>query len=357
MNDLKNKRFVIFTGALTQGGAERVISILSRRMIGEGFSVEILILRDKEIFYEFDPRVKITVAEQETKSKNLLKNLFFIRKYFKKNADVILSFLAPFNMAALLTHAWQKSKIVVADRNDPRHIPSNPVIRKLRDFLYRFADGVVLQTTQNKAYFGRCVQKKSVVIGNPVDLREKKKIGLIAEKRHEIVTAGRLMPQKNQAMLIEAFAAIAADHPEHTLILYGEGPEREKLEALAKERGVADRVLLPGAVKNLAERIAGSELFVLSSDYEGMANALIEAMCVGLPCISTEVSGAGDLIEPGKNGELIPVGDTEGLIRAMRKLLADKELANRYAQNATAVNEKLAVEKIMGEWLGYLETL
>ena len=357
MDDLKSKRLVIFTGALMQGGAERVISILSHRMIDAGFQVEILVLRDKEIFYTFDPRVKITVAEKETDSKNLLKNLFFIRRYFRKNADVILSFLAPFNVVALLTHTGLKSKIVVADRNDPRHIPSNPLVRKLRDFLYKFADGVVLQTTQNRAYFSGRVQKKSVVIGNPVDLGEKKRIGLTAEKRQEIVTAGRLMPQKNQPMLIRAFAAIAADYPDHTLILYGEGPEREKLEALAKELGVADRVKLPGAVKDLPDRIAGSELFVLPSDYEGMANALIEAMCIGLPCISTEVSGAGDLIEPGKNGELIPVGDLEGLISAMRKLLSDRDLAAKYAAEATKVSDRLAVEKIMGEWLDYIATL
>lgn len=340
-----------------QGGAERVISILSRHMIDQGFQVEIVLFLDREIFYEIDPRVKVTAVEKESRSTNILKNLIWLRRYFKKNADLILSFLAPFNMIAQVAHFGLKSKIVVADRNDPRHIPKNPLLRAARNFLYRFADGVVLQTTHNKAYFSKHVQKKSVVIGNPIDLGDKKGIGLSAEKQPEIVSVGRLKPQKNQAMLLRAFAKIAPDYPEYRLTIYGEGPERENLEALAKQLGIFDKVFLPGAAKDVIDRIPSAELFVLPSDYEGMSNALIEAMCVGLPCISTDVSGASDLIEPGKSGEIIPVGDTEALVCAMRKLLSDHKLANEYAIAATATNEKLEINKILDEWIDSISSL
>ena len=340
-----------------QGGAERVISILSRRMIEKGFQVEILAFLNREVFYEIDPRVKLTVVEKETHSKNILKNLIWLRRYFKKNADLILSFLAPFNMIALVAHLGLKATLVVADRNDPRHIPSNSILRTARNFLYRFADGVVLQTTHNRAYFSKCVQKKSVVIGNPIDLGNKKGIALATEKRPEIVSVGRLMPQKNQAMLLRAFAKIAPDYPEHKLTIYGEGPERKNLEALAEQLGIFDKVFLPGAAKDVIDRIPSAELFVLPSDYEGMSNALIEAMCVGLPCISTDVSGASDLIESGKNGEIVPVGDTEALVCAMRKLLSDHKLANEYAIAATATNEKLEINKILDEWIDFISSL
>lgn len=357
MNDLKNKRIVIFNGSLMQGGAERVISILSRHMIDQGFGVEIVLFLDREVFYEIDPRVKLTVAEKETGSSNLVKNLFWLRRYFKKNADIILSFLAPFNLLALTAHIGQKSKILVADRNDPRKIPTNPLLRAARNFLYRFADGVILQTTHNKAYFSKSIQKKSIVIGNPVDLGDKRAIALLTEKKPEIVSAGRLKPQKNQAMLLRAFARIAPAYPAYKLTIYGEGPERGNLEALARELGIADKVSLPGAAKDLLDRIPSAELFVLPSDYEGMSNALIEAMCLGLPCISTDVSGASDLIEPGKSGEIIPVGDTEALVCAMRKLLSDKQLANEYAVAATATNETLETNKILREWIEFLSSL
>lgn len=357
MKDIKKKRFVIFIGALTQGGAERVISILSKKMHEERFDVQILLFYDREIFYEIDPAVKITVVEKESGSFNILKNILWIRNFFKANADVIISFLAPFNIMALIAHMGLRSKIIVADRNDPRFVPANPMIRKLRDILYRFSDGVVLQTSHNRNYFSKAIQRKSVIIGNPIDLGEKAGAGLVTVKRHEIVSVGRLMPQKNQAMLLSAFVNISDDFPEYCLTIYGEGPERDALEKQANELGVKEKVHLPGSVKDVHDRIADSELFVLSSNYEGMPNALIEAMCIGLPCISTDVSGATDLIISGENGWLVKVGDTEALIHQMRRLLSDPGERNKYAQNSVDLNSKLEVNKIMKEWIDFISIL
>lgn len=353
----KDKRIVFFVGTLMEGGAERVISILSRKMHEQGFDVQILLYYDREIFYEIGSDIKITVVQKESGSSNSLKNLLWVRRFFKANADVIISFLAPFNMMALAAHMGLRSTIIVADRNDPRFVPVNPVIRKLRDILYRFSAGVVLQTTHNRDYFSRTIRRKSVVISNPIDLGEKAGMGLTTKKRHEIVSVGRLMPQKNQAMLLKAFANISADFPEYCLIIYGEGPEREFLEKLAGELGIKERIKLPGSVKDVHDRIACSELFILSSNYEGMPNALIEAMCMGLPCISTNVSGAADLIVPGKNGEIVEVGDTEALTQQMRRLLSDQEQRDKYAQKAVELNSKLEVDKIAKEWISFISTL
>ena len=357
MKDIMNKRFVFFDGTLMQGGAERVISILTRHMAEKGYKTEILLLHDREIFYDIDQRVNVTSVEKETRTTNFIKNLIWIRRYFKTNADIIVSFLAPFNIVALLAHLGLPSKIVVADRNDPRYVPANFFTRKLRDKLYLLADGVVLQTTKNKNYFSKKIREKSVVIANPIDLKDKAGQALRFNKEKEIVSVGRLMPQKNQMLILYAFGRIKDDYPDYSLVIYGEGPEREKLEKLSEELGIKERVHLPGSEKNVYDQISKSQVFILSSNYEGMPNALIEALCLGLPCITTNVSGVEDLIEPGVNGEVIPIGDVTALEKALRELLNNPVKRDDYGWAALRINDRLSVDKIMAQWIEYLASL
>lgn len=357
MNIIMDKRFVIFNGTLMQGGAERVISILSKKMIENGMKVEILLYHDKPIFYEIDSKVKITTVEGETKSRNILRNILWLRRFFAENADIIISFLAPFNILALISHIGLKSKILVADRNDPRHVPSNFFIRKLRDALYCFADGVVLQTTHNQEYFSDQVKSKSVVIFNPIDLGEKAGLALRTSKEQKIVSVGRLMPQKNQVMLVNAFSRVYAEYPNYRLTIYGEGPYREELEKRIQKLGLSHSVDLPGSSTKVFDDIVSAQVFVLPSNYEGMPNALIEAMCLGLPCVSTKVSGATDLIRDGDNGSLIDVGDEDALYRRIKQLIEEEDLRKRYAYKATELNAELNVDKIMRQWMDYLSEL
>ena len=349
------KRHIFFIGSLCNGGAERVVSILSGYMAKQGLDVEILTYYDRPVSYELDPRVKHTIVENMTGSGNKLKNLFAIRKYFKKHAKVVISFLAPFNIMAIAANFGNGVPMIVADRNDPTKVPSNTVVRRIRDFLYRFANGVVVQTQKNKAYFSNAVQKKSKVIYNPIDLKENAGVALTCKKEKKIVTAGRLMPQKNQGMMIKAFSNVLKKHPDYQLVIYGEGPSREALESLIKELHVENNVLLPGNVTDIHERIKNAEIFVLSSDYEGMPNALIEAMCLGLPSISTKVSGATDLIKDYENGILTELDNQEQLRHAMLELIENRELKEKIAKNAAKLNEELEVSKIMRQWLAFIE--
>ena len=352
---IRDKKIVFFCGTLMRGGAERVISILSSKMKEQGYNVEILLFYDRTINYDVDPRIKITIVEKECASKNLLKRMLWLRQFMKNNADVLVTFLAPFNMLALVSHWGLKSKIVVADRNDPRHIPNKYIIRKLRDALYHFADGVVVQTMHNQEYFSKGIQKKSVVISNPVALGDKAGLALKIEKKHEIVSVGRLMPQKNQTMLLESFALIKDEFPDYCLTIYGDGPEKEHLLQKAHSLGIQDRFFLPGNVQDVFDRIATSEVFVLSSNYEGMPNALIEAMCLGLPCVSTLVSGVEELIEPGVNGDIVNIGSTDEMVKCIRDLLINQNIRERYAAKAVELHSRLDVEIIMQQWISYID--
>lgn len=349
------KRYIFFIGTLRNGGAERVVSVLASQMAEQGMEVEVLTYYDKPIFYELSSKVKVTAVEKETGKKNKIQNLKWIRSYFKENAKIVISFLAPFNMMAIMAILGTKVSIIVADRNDPKKVPSNAVVRKARDILYMFADGIVLQTESNKAYFGKTVQKKSKVIYNPVDMKEYVGMALQSEKKNVIVTAGRLMPQKNQTMLIHAFEKISKKYPEYRLMIYGEGPSRKDLEALIEKLELQTRVFLPGNVNDLHERMKTAKLFVLSSDYEGMPNALIEAMCLGLPVISTKVSGTAELVLEEKNGILVDCKNEEQMVEALERMLEDPQKQKLYATENVKLAEKLRIDMIVEQWIGFTE--
>lgn len=351
------KRHIFFIGTLRNGGAERVVSILASKMAEEGMDTEIIMYYDKPVFYEVSPKVKLTVVETEAGTKSKGKNLLWLRKYFKENAKVVISFLAPFNMMAIAANMGNGTPIIVADRNDPRNVPSKFLIRKTRDFLYRFADGIVVQTQKNKEYFSKTVQRKSIVIYNPVDLKEYVGIALRVEKEKKIVTAGRLMPQKNQKMMIRAFAEVLKKHSDYKLVIYGEGPSETELRNLVEELGISENVSMPGNVKDLHDRIKTAEIFVLSSDYEGMPNALIEAMCLGLPVISTKVSGTEELISESLNGILTEIGDEKEMTKAMLKLLADNEKRKLYAKENIKLAERLNINSITKEWTTFIKSV
>lgn len=348
-------RIIFFVGTLREGGAERVISLLSKELVARGNIVEIVLYCNSPIFYEIDSNIRITKIEKEIGTKNIIKSVFWMRQYFKENSDIVISFLAPFNMLCIASTICSKIPLIVADRNSPNKVPKNYFIRKIRDILYCFADGIVLQTNTNKNYFNNIVKKKSLVIPNPVDLGNRKGLGLRSKKIKEIVSVGRLMPQKNQMLLIRAFEEIHHKYPEYVLTIYGEGPMREKLTEEIERLGIQEYVKLPGSMKNVIDKISHAELFVLTSDYEGMPNALIEAMCLGLPVISTSVSGATDLIHSGKNGILIKLNDKNALVKAMQDLFTDHKLRLELGRNAEKIAEQLTLENIVSMWCEFMQ--
>lgn len=341
-------KVLFFTGEYTEGGAERVMSILANSFVNKDIDVELLSYYDSEFFYSLDERIVKSSVCQNTGSKNIAKNLFYLHKYFKNNGDIIVSFLAPFNILAILASVFIHKPLIVADRNDPSRIPGNKLIRKLRDFLYRFADGVVVQTVQNSRYFDYLDTK---VIANPIDFDEYLGMALNVEKKNKIVNVGRLKKQKNQKMLIEALKSV---DDQYCLEIYGDGPLKEELIEFATKCGVKDRVHFMGNVKDVFEKIKDAKVFVLSSDYEGMPNALIEAMCLGMPVISTKVSGTEELIVDNANGILVDINDVNGLSNKLNLLLDNDELRNSMAFNAVKIYDRLKSDKIVDEWLEFV---
>lgn len=272
--------------------------------------------------------------------------------------DVILSFLGKNNLMAVATAAFLPSKVAVSVRGEPTMEYEGRLMQMIARFVFRFADGVVLQTEGARAFFPKAVQKKSVILSNPLNEQFLNK--RICEEREDlIVAAGRLDENKNHAMLIHAFAKIAEEYPAVKLVIYGEGTLRTVLEALVEEKGLGGRISLPGNVSDVADHICKARIFTLTSNTEGMPNSIMEAMALGIPVIATDCpcGGPSALIEDGVNGLLVPVGDAFALADAFRRIFEDREFELRLRENARGITQKLSPDRVDGEWEAYLNTL
>ena len=335
------------------GGAERVLSVLSNSFADSFDEVVYLTWIEASDFYPLDKRIKRICVEKECGSKAIIKKALWFRRHVKKNNYTsILSFLEPFNVLICLTLTGIDIPIIVSDRNDPRWIWSNFFQRHLRFLAYRKASRIVCQTENNQSYYKGSYLKKTVVIYNPIFLpKEYKGKALVTAKEHRFVSVARLDEQKNLKMMISAFALFREKYNDYTLTIYGEGPCRKDLEGFIKTKQLTNCVFLPGAKKSVWDLILNAECFVLSSWYEGMPNALLEAMCLGLPCISTRVSGAKDLIKDGQNGLLVDIGDEEKMSHYMELMSKNQQKSRIIGENATKIFDLLQVNEISRKWV------
>lgn len=349
---------IIVSGAtLAAGGAERVLSVLSTPLADRYDTVIYVMWLDVPIFYDTDKRVRKVCIEKEVGSKSNIKKMLWFRKFIKKeHPDVLLSFLEPFNIRVLLSTMGLGIKTCVAERNDPHGVNKYWIIDQFEKLVYRLADKILVQTETIKKFFDGALAERTAVIYNPVNLQEEM-VGraLKVEKKKRIVSVARLTPQKNNDVLIKAFAKFSENHPDYTLTIYGIGELGEELKYLAESLGIGDKVSMPGASKTIHEDILDAETMCLVSSREGMSNSMIESMCLGLPCICTKVSGAIDLIKDGENGLLVDIGDVDGLVERMNFIADNTGKAKEIGINASKLYKLLNKDRICKEWHDVLE--
>lgn len=352
-------KLIVSCGTLSSGGAERVLSILSESFASRYEEVVYLTWIDVPDFYTIDTRVRRVCVERECGTKNVLKKAIWFRTFVKREQPaVVLSFLAPFNVMISYALMGIKTKLIVAERNDPRCVMNGFFQRNLRKVAYRMADGILEQTENNKKYFTGSLYRKTDVIYNPI-IMDETYLGkaLRTEKQKRIVSVARLKKQKNPEMQLKAFKLFLETHPDYTMTMYGDGGYRHQVESMVSGMGLEGKVILPGAVKGVWDEIVNAECFVMTSWFEGMPNALLEAMCLGLPCVSTKVSGAVDLIESGTNGILVDLDDHKAMAHTMSKICDDKEIAKSLGGGAVNIYEKLKLDVISKQWLDYIDQI
>ncbi len=358
------ERLIFLTLSLTTGGAERVICNLCNGHFVRHYRVTVISLMAAKPEYALDSAVEVLYVDRsrEQYTQNMALRFARRRKRLssllrrvekrKEKTGVLISFLPEPNF--LITSLPKREyPVIISVRNDPAKEYASRIRRMLMKKLYPRADGYVFQTGQAREYFSfsRKITEDSVVIPNPL-AEEFLDVPSSALSRKEIVAVGRLEAQKAPLLLIRAFARIHKSYPEYRLLFYGEGSMREEMEALIGKEGLEQNVEIKGNTDDIFDAVGKASLFVLPSVYEGMPNALLEAMALGVPCIATDCpcGAPRELIRSGENGVLVPVGEEGKLTEAMAFLLKDPERAACMGRSAQEITKRLAPERIYQEW-------
>lgn len=344
-----------FIGHMGYGGAERVISLLANDYAQRGWDTQIVMLLSNDVAQTIDPRVKLVDMSMGGGSymKRAPKWMGSIRGYLKKEKpDCVVSFIGRINALVLTAAMGLKMPIIVSERNDPRHDGRGKGMLAYCDTIYRTARAVVFQTKAEEVCFSDAVKAKGVIIPNPVD------VGDAQRKKPEhlhILTAGRLAQQKNHKMLMDAVAMLRSSIADIQCTIYGEGELREELEVYRKEKGLEELVLLPGHSRSVHEKVAQASIFVLTSEYEGLPNALIEAMMMGVPCITTDYPGSDEVIADGVTGLIVPRQNPRALAEALLRLLNEPELADSLSRQAMAEAVRYQTANVINQWRTVIE--
>ena len=346
------------------GGAERQIILLSNQLAMRGHEVVLLILADNLSSYTIASKVRVadlSVAETGVSSSlgKIMKRLAAFRRFIKKEKpDLIINYNLQSAYFCLTLTKKQRGKVIYSERGDPYDAEYSGLLGKIRDYTVKRMDGLVFQSEGARDFFSDEVKQKSIVIHNSVNVpQDKYPMPEVREKR--IVKVGRLHPQKNQRLLIDAFSKIARPFSDYTLEIYGDGELHDELESQIKELGLINRVSLIPCRKDLWDCIYNASLFVLSSDFEGMPNALMEAMALGLPCISTDCrpGGARTLIDNGENGFIVALGKADDLAWTMSLCLSKKDVSERIALNARKIVQTHSEEAVFDKWTVFLNQI
>lgn len=338
------------------GGAERVMSILMNKLIERNYEVILILMTNRpEIVYQLNPKIRIidTQGVKFNNIKSIVLPIYQLRTIVKNiKPNVIVSFFNNTLVFSWLAQIGLGIPVVFSERNDPYNNIKGIKAQFFQRIAMFVSSKLVFQTTGAMNFYkSPFIKKKSVVIYNPVKQYQSEEIMPI--EKNEIVSVGRLSEQKNQKLLLYAFSKIANSFPNLSLVIYGEGELRSNLEKIIEQLNLKNRVFLPGNSSNVVKDILGARLFVFSSNFEGIPNVLLEAMSIGLPCISTDCSpgGAREFITNNDNGIIVPCNDIDAMANSMDYMLKNPIKAKRMGMNAKNVKDKLDPDIILDEWI------
>jgi glycosyltransferase involved in cell wall biosynthesis len=366
------RNVTLIVDSLGPGGAERVISTMGNYWARRGWRVVLLTMEPpgSPPFYELDPAIIHRHVHFEVKGlpgllrrgQNIVRRHRMLRREILASApDIVISFLTMPNIGTVLAARGMDAPIIISERCIPTLEPLPWAWRLLRRLTYRRADCLVAQTQRVLSYFAAAVQARACVIPNPVAVPEATDSSSEARERRaerRVLAMGRLGCEKGFDSSIAAFAQVARRHPDWTLEIWGEGPERARLEAQAAATGLGSRIRLPGQTREPYRVMRQSDLFVLSSQFEGFPNVLCEAMACGLPVISFDCPcGPREIISDGLDGVLVPAGDASALATAMSRLMGDGRQRARLGARAQEVRERYSLERIMALWESLIDRL
>lgn len=359
-------RIMFVTNCLGYGGAEKMLMFVALGLSSRGHDVAIANLNEGnyetgEWFYG-----NIVVYEGNVKYKNSLQynyaQLKFVMKSAKEhNSEILIGFSKLSNLCVTLAGHKLKIPSIIAERNDPSVFLKNAgIIDRMKFSIINTARGGVFQTKGAMSYYSKKLQQRSVVISNPIDKAHNIKDIDYERMPKEVIYLGRLKnKQKRFDILLHSFRKFHETHGNYFLRVYGNGPDEAFMDQLIDELGMKNMVKKMGVSRQSMQDLSMGGIFLITSDFEGISNSLLEAMAVGLPVVSTDHTpgGARLLITDHENGLLVPRGDVDAIAKALGEFADNPELACRCGKNATYVLKAFAPDKILSQWEDYINKI
>lgn len=350
---------------LNAGGAERATVSLANHFVNKATETKIITFKDTESFYPLDSKVdhyKVCFddIEHSMSFKRLIgaiKRMFKIRSYITSlNLDILIGMSFSMTWYAVFATLFTRTKVIGTERNNPYKYKSSTFNTILRKAFYKLCNGYIFQTKKSAHFFTDDLRKTDIVIPNAIFNESIYELNP-PDKREKIICAvGRLTEQKRFDLLIDAFSQIAEKIPDYNLIIFGEGELRDSLEKQIKKLNLVNRVFLPGTNPEAVKVINRASAFVLSSDLEGMPNALMEALAMGVPCVSTRCDmGPEELIDNNVSGTLVEVGNSKEIADAIMKIIKNPDYSDKISTNARNLIKTHSIEQIGNTWLDYLK--
>lgn len=362
------RKIAFHLNCLEQGGAERVVTNLANQFAREGYEVMIATEWYGDNEFQIDSKVRrvhVGLREGDEKRHRLvqfMRRVKYLRDFLKEEKpDILIPFARKALYRGLMAAYFIKIPVLISIRTDPAGHYEERSDKIQIPLLFPRADGCVFQTQGAKEFFAPRLQNNSRIILNPIN---PKYIGVPEpESRSKtVVQSGRLVDFKNQPMLIRAFIEVHKKHPDYDLKIYGGDSfdgTKEILEQIIEENQAGEYVHLMGASDNLEQEMADAALFAFTSDWEGLPNALMEAMALGLPIVATDCpcGGPRTIMTHEKDGLLIPIKDQKALEEGMNRLIEDRELAERLGREARRIADIANGNAVYEQWRDYIEAL
>ncbi len=357
----RNKNVVVYViNTLQVGGAAKILKFVIKKTRHLFEKVYVITTDDDmqmdlgENVIHVHNRVTSSVMKKGVWRATAIKNIRMVINEVRPL--LVFAFISDIAVTARLATLGQKIIFISAERGDPYTLPVywKPLVK----FTYACSNYCIFQTETARDFFSNNVAKKSFVIPNPY-IKERGVLPYYGERKKTIVSAGRFSSEKCFDLLIQAFAMVHQKHPSYRLILYGDGQEREYYEDLVRDLGIGEHVSFPGYVENIPSHIREEGIFVLSSKYEGIPNALIEAMSMGLPTVSTDCTPGGPryLTDNGRRGALVPVGDVGAMVKAITNIIESPELATEYSEMTKEIIPLLDADIIGERWVDVINSI
>ena len=347
------KKICFVTSSLTGGGAERVLAQIASFFAESGkYSVGVVAYNNKKVDYVLSDKIEYH-ALKGTGFLSKLRDMRCVLKHY----EYIVSFDYSICIRTFLSTLFLRKKHIMSERNNPKRNIAKRSVRWARSFVYKRAKKVVFQTEFARDYFSKSIRKKGVIIENPITIEKLPR--KTETQTFKMIAVGRLEPQKNFEMLISAFEKFQKSNQEYSLQIFGRGSQKEYLQELIKQKGLPEKIVIRDFSNEIFKELASSDFYVASSNYEGISNSMLEALCIGLPVVITDCENGGEkmFVANGENGYLVNVGDVDGLAEKMLLIAEDFDLQTQLSKKALQTRERVDLQRVGAKWMQLVEDI